>query len=418
MDEVQLTSEKTFQIELSSDKDNSYSLEFNSNNYIEIEANQINNIIHRSYFSKYSFEEIRETKYFLQFDSLDKILDEIKDKIYNNKIILKENDNKIILNIPLSENKEIIFELKPFIKNNNDRLNELTDLIMKIHTEMNNIKNENIYLKNEFKQLNKENIQLKKEIKDIGDKETKLVNINNQLKYDINLLIDEVNQLENDNTQLKIENIELKNQLNQLKNDNINNGNELIELKENLNVLLNKKIMINNLDSKIINDNEIYNKRLKNWINPSKKIKAELLYRASENGYNISTFHKLCDNKGPTLTLFHVNDGNLVGIYTPLSWDSPFFNYWKNDMDTFIFNLNKAQKYRKLKPEKSIYCNSSRGPWIVFLGCENSMKSITLRDNYYKINEYYDKGSEILPSDNKEKKYDLLEIEVYKIIIK
>ena len=97
MDEVELTSEKTFQIELSSDKDNSYSLEFNSNNYIEIEANQINNIIHRSYFSKYSFEEIRETKYFLKFDSLDKILDEIKDKIYNNKIILKENDNKIIL---------------------------------------------------------------------------------------------------------------------------------------------------------------------------------------------------------------------------------------------------------------------------------------------------------------------------------
>ena len=415
MDEVQLTSEKTFQIELSSDKDNSYSLEFNSNNYIEIEANQINNIIHRSYFSKYSFEEIRETKYFLKFDSLDKILDEIKDKIYNNKIILKENDNKIILNIPLSENKEIIFELKPFIKNNNDRLNELTDLIMKIHTEMNNIKNENIYLKNEFKQLNKENIQLKKEIKDIGDKETKLVNINNQLKYDINLLIDEVNQLENDNTQLKNENIELKNQLNQLKNDNINNGNELIELKENLNVLLNKKIMINNLDSKIINDNEIYNKRLKNWINPSKKIKAELLYRASENGDNISTFHKLCDNKGPTLTLFHVNDGNIVGIYTPLSWDSPSKKYWKNDLNTFIFNLNKNQKYKKLKENDSIFCNSLYGAWTAYFGCHDSLKKLIHLGN--GINQYYDKSSEILPNDNQRKEYDIIETEVYKIVI-
>ena len=73
MEEVQLTSEKSFQIELSSDKNNSYSLEFNLNNYIEITANQINNIIHKSYSNKYSFEEIRETKYFLKFDSLDKM---------------------------------------------------------------------------------------------------------------------------------------------------------------------------------------------------------------------------------------------------------------------------------------------------------------------------------------------------------
>ena len=64
MEEVQLTSEKSFQIELLSDKNNSYSLEFNLNNYIEITSNQINNIIHKSYSSKYSFEEIRETKYF------------------------------------------------------------------------------------------------------------------------------------------------------------------------------------------------------------------------------------------------------------------------------------------------------------------------------------------------------------------
>jgi len=34
------------------------------------------------------------------------------------------------------------------------------------------------------------------------------------------------------------------------------------------------------------------------------------------------------------------------------------------------------------------------------------------------INKYYDKGSEILPSNNQEKSYDLIETEVYKIIIK
>ena len=33
------------------------------------------------------------------------------------------------------------------------------------------------------------------------------------------------------------------------------------------------------------------------------------------------------------------------------------------------------------------------------------------------INKYYDNGSDILPSNNEKKYYDLLETEVYKIII-
>ena len=155
MDEAPLTSENTFKIILSSDKNNSYSIEFNLNNYIEIKANQINNIIHKSYSNKYSFEEIRENRYFLQFDTLDEIFDEIKDRIYNNKIRLKENDNKLQLNIPLlsKKNREIIFELKPIIKTNNDRLDELTDLVMKLSTEIDDIKNENIQLRKEYKFL-------------------------------------------------------------------------------------------------------------------------------------------------------------------------------------------------------------------------------------------------------------------------
>ena len=136
--------------------------------------------------------------------------------------------------------------------------------------------------------------------------------------------------------------------------------------------------MINNLDSKIINGNMNYNLSLKNWINPSRKIKAELLYRLSENGDKFSTFHELCDNKGPTLTLFHVKDGNKVGIYTPLSWD--IISGWKNDMETFIFNLNKNQKYKKLQPDSSALCNNSNGPCTFGFGYNftNSMTTINI----------------------------------------
>ena len=389
MEEVQLTSEKSFQIELSSDKNNSYSIEFNLNNYIEIIANQINNIIHKSYSNKYSFEGIREAKYFLQFDNLDEILDEIKDRIDNNKIILKENDNILILNIPLPDDQEIIFELNPIIKNNNDRLDELTDLIIKLNTEINNIKDEEI-------------ANLKREINDMKEKEVLLTNDNTQLKNDINLLKKENNQLNKDNAQLKNNETQLK--------------EEITELKEKLNILWETRRYITNLDSKIINENKEYNESLKNWIDPSKKIKAELLYRLSENGDDKKTFHELCDNKGPTLTLFHVNDGNIIGIYTPLDLDSN--SLWKNDMDTFIFNLNKNQKYKKLKEDCSIYCMFSYGPYTAGFGCDhnNSMKSIIHLGN--DINKYYDKGSEILPCNNQEKVYDLIETEVYKIMIK
>ena len=52
MEEIQQTPENSFLIELASNKNNSYSVEFNLINYIEITANQINNIINKSYLSK------------------------------------------------------------------------------------------------------------------------------------------------------------------------------------------------------------------------------------------------------------------------------------------------------------------------------------------------------------------------------
>ena len=187
MEEKSITRKKSFKVELLSDKNNLYSVIFNLDNSIEITANQTNNIIHKSFSSKYSFEEIRKNKYFLQFDILEEILDELKERLNNYKIIIKENEDNLIINIPLpsSKNKEIIFELKSITKNNKDRFNELTDLIMKLNTEINNIKNETKQLKDKYNnlennevQLKNENIQLKKEINDMKEKET-------QLKFDM-----------------------------------------------------------------------------------------------------------------------------------------------------------------------------------------------------------------------------------------
>ena len=68
---------------------------------------------------------------------------------------IKENKTNIFINIQLPENKELIFELKPFYKNNNERFNEMAELILKIKEEMDNIKKEVIEnLKKETKHFN------------------------------------------------------------------------------------------------------------------------------------------------------------------------------------------------------------------------------------------------------------------------
>jgi len=172
-----------------------------------------------------------------------------------------------------------------------------------------------------------------------------------------------------------------------------------------------------NIDSvsKIV-DKEEYCKSLKNWIEPIKEIKFEILYRLSEHGDKYSKFHELCDNKGSTLTLFKVNDGNKVGIYTPLLLDNK--SGLKNDMNTFIFSLNNNKKYKKLTNDCSIYCHSSYGVYTKYFGNYDSngeMKKINHYGSY--INSYYENGKDILPSGSETKCYDLEEIEIYKISI-
>ena len=82
-------------------------------------------------------------------------------------------------------------------------------------------------------------------------------------------------------------------------------------------------------------------------------------------------------------------------------------------METFIFNLNKNTKYKKLKNYASLYCSSSYGMYTYGLGNSNSIKEMT--HFAYEINSYYENASEILPSNGKTKNYNLLEVEVFKI---
>ena len=353
------------EIELNSDKDNVFSLILNADNYsyLNIKAIQKNDLFNKSFSNKFNVDKIKENKYFLMFEDLKEICDELSERIKTKDIKLIENANNLIfiISLPSTKVKEITFELNEEQKNDKDKINNLNELIIKLNKEMNELKN----------YFNKEIYENKKEISELK----KVINIQN---------------------------------------------NEIKELKEQMKSWLKYREcteMISKLkNSLIINNNNEYNKLIKNWINPDKKIEGELLYRLSRDGDQISTFHSLCDNKGPTLTLFETKEGNKGGIYTPLSWDSN--SNWKNDMETFIFNLNKNQKYKKLQNDYSIYCAQSYGPWTTYFGFikDNQMRKIEHRCSC--INSYYEKGAEILPNNSDDTKYfEVKEVEVYKIMI-
>ena len=73
-------------------------------------------------------------------------------------------------------------------------------------------------------------------------------------------------------------------------------------------------------NSVIVGNNSEYLSNLTNWIKPRRSENDwELCWRKSRHGWDNNTFHSLCDEKGPTITIVKV--GNYIfGGYTSLSW--------------------------------------------------------------------------------------------------
>ena len=59
-----------------------------------------------------------------------------------------------------------------------------------------------------------------------------------------------------------------------------------------------------------------YDSYLREWVGD---YKWKLLYRASEHEYTAKSFHKYCDNKGPTLIVIKSSEGWIFGGYTTRS---------------------------------------------------------------------------------------------------
>ena len=271
--------------------------------------------------------------------------------------------------------------------------------------------------------------QIENNLKEIENKHNQDMNqINNNLSNEINEIKNSLNILRNDlNTKINNCNMQnnvisnnLTNKINQI-NNYFNNeifriNNEIKELKNRVFTLLD---YINNKDLKngfVIGKNNNYFNSLKLWISPNKSMKSNLLYRLTRDGDQISKFHELCDNRGATLTLFKVEDGNIGGIFTPLSWDCN--SGWKGDMNTFMFNLNQNRVFKKNRNEFSIYCDIKNGPFTYMFGFFQNNQMRKIQSGGISISQYFDHGSEILPNNGQNIQfYNVIEVEVYQITI-
>jgi hypothetical protein len=100
----------------------------------------------------------------------------------------------------------------------------------------------------------------------------------------------------------------------------------------------------------------------------------KLLYNSSLDGFNTTSFHKNCDNKGATIWIAKIkNSKQLIGGYNPLDWDG---HGRKNTRSSFLFNIpnekNISAKVSHNTTMYAIYCHSKHGPSMGDLYCPDS----------------------------------------------
>ncbi|UJR29697.1 hypothetical protein I4U23_017245 [Adineta vaga] len=102
--------------------------------------------------------------------------------------------------------------------------------------------------------------------------------------------------------------------------------------------------------------NEFYGKRDQIW---------NLIYKATNDGFEATTFHNLCNNQGPTMTIIKSTDGFLFGGYISQHWTSA--GTYTNAPNSFLFflknaNGNSPTKFIYNNNGNAFYNNASYGP--------------------------------------------------------
>lgn len=98
----------------------------------------------------------------------------------------------------------------------------------------------------------------------------------------------------------------------------------------------------------------------------NKRLITVLLYCGSKDGWKFIDFHSKCDNKGPTISLFKLKDGDCIGGYTSAPWSSDAWpGKFVADEDAMLFNLSRRRHFPNKKTGTQIICSSDKGPRFI-----------------------------------------------------
>lgn len=103
--------------------------------------------------------------------------------------------------------------------------------------------------------------------------------------------------------------------------------------------------------------------QLSSWI--GKKCQFELLYKISRDGCCSSTFHDICDGKGPTVTMLYNTDNTVYGGFLSQSWTSS--GNYIDDPNAFLFILShqsvqNPRKFPLTDHTKAAFAHNLFGP--------------------------------------------------------
>ncbi len=86
-----------------------------------------------------------------------------------------------------------------------------------------------------------------------------------------------------------------------------------------------------------------------------------LLYRGSIHGWMHKDFHDNCDDKGATISLFQIKNGDCIGGFTNAQWSSPYSFEEKKDDTAVVFNLTRHRSFPVNKGKDAITCYKNIG---------------------------------------------------------
>ena len=288
-------------------------------------------------------------------------------------LIFRPSKKKSPENINPEENKnlndidkelELLLKKEEELKNENNKLKEKKDSLQKENDDLDkqikefNDKNNKIDIEKEITEKKEKIKDYEKKVKELKEKIEKLNEKGKELKdkkeendKEIIALETKIDDLEKElNVEKKEEN--KNNNEDEKKEDKNKDKEEEKEDKKTDQIEPLNPELVSRIKSKIILEYK-HLELLDKWF--GKKLKYNLLYRASEENYSSEIFHKKVDKNKNTIIFIKDINNFIYGGFTTKTWDGN--KQYKTDEKSILFNLDKQQYYEVNDSSHAIFCD-------------------------------------------------------------